>query len=79
MKRFLVSLAASIALLALPAPALADAGGPGTTFPEQPGANLANACAAVVAAPAVGGGTSNNATANAITQGLLADACFGGS
>jgi hypothetical protein len=57
-------------------PAWADAGSPGTTFPEQPGTHVQNACAAVTTNP----GTSPNGaarlspTAQAIVFGILADA-----
>jgi hypothetical protein len=60
-------------------PALADAGAPGTTFPEQP--PLAG-CDAVTTNPGTGtGGTSSLHVADIaanIQAGLIVDACFGG-
>ena len=52
MKRWLLTiLAGGILLVAAAGPALADAGTPGTTFPEQPGANVQTACSAVATNP----------------------------
>ncbi len=67
-----------IAVLALTTgPALADAGAPGTTFPEQPGSQPQAGCAALVSSP--GALTAPRAeTAFAINNGLFGDACFGG-
>jgi hypothetical protein len=80
MRRFLIALVAA-ALIGV-APTFADAGTPGTTFPEQPGSNVQNACAAVTSNPGTGfggsAGQNMSATAGAITGALLADACFGG-
>jgi len=63
-------------------PALADAGAPGTTFPEQPGTNVATACAAVTTNPGAGvGGQAAlhlSPTAGGIVAGVVEDACFGG-
>jgi hypothetical protein len=61
-------------------PALADAGAPGTTFPEQPGTHGQTACTAVTTNPGtgVGGAAMPSPTAAAIVTGLLQDACFGG-
>ena len=73
-KRILVVVATSLVMV-VPTVASADPDAPGTTFPEQPGANLTNACVAVMTAPASGGGVGNNATAFAIANGLLSDAC----
>jgi hypothetical protein len=77
MKR-IMTVGLSIAMLAVTAaPALADPGAPGTTFPEQPGSNPEAGCAALVSnrgalsAP-------RSPTAFAITNGLFGDACFGG-
>jgi hypothetical protein len=56
-------------------PALADAGAPGATFPEQPNGNMASACAALASNPSQGDHSSD--TANAIKLGLVHDACFG--
>jgi hypothetical protein len=58
-------------------PAFADAGAPGSTFPEQPGTNLAGGCTAVI--DHVGTGLAHqSSTAGAITLGLVLDACLGG-
>jgi hypothetical protein len=63
------------AMLVLSAgPALADAGAPGTTFPEQPGTNVATACAAVGAHTGTGV-ASMSGTATGITGGVFSDAC----
>jgi len=77
MKR-ITTVGLSIAMLAVTtAPALADPGAPGTTFPEQPGSQPQTGCAALslnsgaLSAPRAG-------MAFAITNGLLDDACFGG-
>jgi hypothetical protein len=74
MKRSLASLAGAAALV-FAAPAGADSGAPGTTFPEQPPAPVPG-CAAVLSTPEFGEHLS--ATAGAITTGLVVDACFGG-
>lgn len=80
MKRYLVALATAALLGA--APAFADAGAPGTTYPEQPGSHNAGGCAAVTSNPGSGpggaAGQHSSPTAAAITAGLLTDACFGG-
>ena len=79
MRRLLAVVSTAVVIWIGPATAaLADPGAPGHTFPEQPGGNLATACVAVDAAPATGGGTSNNVTAFTIISGLLVDACAGG-
>src|SRR5215216_2809734 len=61
-------------------PALADAGAPGTTFPEQPPA--VPGCEPVTTNPGTGPGgqavLNFSDTAAGITGGLLTDACFGG-
>jgi hypothetical protein len=79
MKRYVVSVA--IAALVGASPAAADRGAPGQTFPEQP-PSPAPGCAAVLSNPgtSLGGvaGTHFSDEADAITSGLLADACFGG-
>jgi hypothetical protein len=79
MKRFVVFLA--VAVLASAAPATADQGAPGTTFPEQPPQPIPG-CAAVLSNPGtqIGGvaGTHHSATADVITLSLVFDACFGG-
>ena len=76
MKRISAALAvAAIAVSA--APAAADRGAPGSTFPEQPGDNVQGGCAAILASPAQG--LANRApVANTITLALFNDACFGG-
>jgi hypothetical protein len=70
----------AVAALFLAAPAYADSGAPGSTFPEQPG--TVPGCGAVLSNPGtqLGGvaGTHHAAEADAITLGLLRDACFGG-
>lgn len=81
--RFALSVVATGALLAATAiTAFADAGAPGSTFPEQPGSHPQTACGAVTSNPGTGAGGSAGAhaspTAGAITMGLLVDACFGG-
>jgi hypothetical protein len=80
MTRYVLALA--IAALVGAAPAMADAGSPGSTFPEQPGTHVSSGCVAIISNPGtgVGGQTSESmsATANAITGGVLTDACFGG-
>jgi hypothetical protein len=84
LKRLIVGIFATAALMtATAAVAFADAGSPGTTFPEQPGTNPATACATVVSNPGTGvdGGASGahiSPTAQAITNGILQDGCFGG-
>jgi hypothetical protein len=77
MRRFVVVLGAALTFVAVPAVAGADPGTPGSTFPEQPGTNAAQACATILGLPDVGGGTTNNPIAAAIAGGLIADACFG--
>jgi hypothetical protein len=82
MQRLLVTAAAIMAVATAAAGgALADAGPPGTTFPEQP-SNVASGCNAVTTNPGSGfGGVSGqnaSPTAIAITTGLIVDACFGG-
>jgi hypothetical protein len=76
MKRLLTLFATAFVMAAAAAPALGDAGAPGATFPEQPGANVQNACAAVTSNP---GATTapRSATAAAITTGIFVDACQG--
>jgi hypothetical protein len=70
----LASVGASMAIAALTAgPALADRGAPGTTFPEQPGAHVQTACAAVMTSGAAGAPMSPRAFA--ITSALFGDAC----
>jgi hypothetical protein len=83
MKRFLCTLGVTgVLAVGLVGSAFADAGTPGTTYPEQPGSHNAGGCAAVTSNPGTGvGGTAGqhfSPEAMAITSGLLADACFGG-
>lgn len=77
MKRLITIVASAAVMGVAAAPALADRGAPGTTFPEQPGGNVQTGCAAVLSNP---GATTAPAspTATAITTGLLQDACSPG-
>ena len=75
-----VGTAVMAATLALGAgPALADAGAPGTTFPEQPG--TPPGCEAVTTNPGTGPGGQGvvhfSDTAGGILGPLITDACFG--
>jgi hypothetical protein len=58
-------------------PALADAGAPGTTFPEQPNGVVETGCTTLVSNP-MQGGVHDSATATGVKVGLITDACFGG-
>ena len=83
MRRLTVSVFAIAALMAATSSvAFADAGAPGSTFPEQPGTNPATACGKVTTNPGTGTGGAAAAhlppIAQAITSGILADGCFGG-
>jgi hypothetical protein len=69
-------LAVAVVFAAVPSAAWADAGSPGTTFPEQPGSNVQTACTAVTTGPSMA--ENQSPTASAITAGLVEDACFGG-
>ena len=75
MKRRLIAGVAAMALFAAAAaPASADRGSPGSTFPKQPGSHVANACVAIQAN--AGNGIANMSDAAfAITEGLFVDAC----
>jgi len=76
MRRSVVILAAVSVFAGLPAASAgADPGPPGTTFPEQPGGSVATGCEAVISNPGQGPGS---AVGQAITAGLIEDACFGG-
>jgi hypothetical protein len=82
-RRLVLVIVTALAFAAtLAASAFADAGPPGSTFPEQPGTHSQTACAAVLSNPGTGPGgpASQNMspTAGAITSGLFADACLGG-
>ena len=61
-------------------PALADAGAPGTTFPEQPNGNVGTGCTAVTTNPGTGPGGAAvlnfSDTAAGILGPLITDACF---
>jgi hypothetical protein len=81
MKRHVAAILVAAAFTAAGAtPALADAGAPGATFPEQPG--TPSGCAAVTTNPGTGPGgeavVNFSDTADGILGGLLVDACFGG-
>ena len=78
MRRRLIAGAAALMLFAAAAaPASADRGSPGSTFPEQPGTHVTNGCDSVLAN--AGTGMANmSATANGIATGLIIDACLGG-
>lgn len=82
MKRLLLITGLVLALATSTGVALADRGAPGTTFPEQPGGHPERACTAVTTNPGTGtGGQASQhgaPTAQAITAGLLTDACLGG-
>lgn len=74
MKRRLIAAVAALALCAASAaPAFADAGAPGSTFPEQPATPTA-ACTSVVGHPNM---AAESPTAAAIQMGLYMDACLG--
>lgn len=74
MKRLMMIVASAAVMGIAAAPALADRGTPGTTFPEQPGGNVQRGCAAVLSNPGVTTAPAST-TATAITTGLLQDAC----
>ena len=76
MKRRLIAAAAALGLFAAvaAAPASADPGPPGGTFPEQPGDHVITACTAVDTH--AGTGVMNMSDqAFGITSGLFSDAC----
>jgi len=78
MKRLTVSALAAFGLLLVSvAPAFADAGSPGNTFPDQPGTHTATGCISATTNPAVDL-LHDSSTANAIILGLIGAACFGG-
>lgn len=72
MKRRLIAAVAALALCAASA-VFADAGAPGSTFPEQPATPTA-ACTSVVGHPNM---AAESPTAAAIQMGLYMDACLG--
>jgi hypothetical protein len=61
------------------APALADQGAPGSTFPEQPNGHVATGCAAIATNPgtSLGGHARFSEISGPITFELLTDACGG--
>jgi hypothetical protein len=74
-RAFLAIVSTAALMVATAGSALAD--GPGTNFPEQPGGNVQNACAAVLGGP--GQGLANaSPTALVIVNAMIIDACFGG-
>ena len=80
MRRRLIAAAAALGLFAAvaAAPASADRGTPGSTFPEQPAAHLQTACAALATNPGTGGGRLLDIVpprAGAILFGNITDAC----
>lgn len=77
MKRVVSAAFAVAALAVTSAPAGADRGAPGTTFPEQPGTHPSTACFAVDSNP---GATTapRSARAAAISTGVFVDACVPG-
>ncbi len=78
MKRRILSVLVAAAFMAASAsPALADAGAPGETYPEQPGANVQTACVALQSNLETSA-LHKPSTAFAIGEGLVIDACFGG-
>jgi hypothetical protein len=74
MRRLLALAIVSAGLLASAPSALADAGAPGTTFPEQPGNHTATSCVTLVTNP-MQGITHASGTAVAITVPLYLDDC----
>jgi hypothetical protein len=73
-----IAICATVAVAAVAAgPAQADPGSPGTTFPEQPGTNNQQSCAAILSNP---GATTapRSLQASKITTNLFVDACLGG-
>ena len=77
-KRLILLVFVSAVLLATAASsALADAGPPGSTFPEQPGSNVATGCAAIEG-PLLGPSSGRATVAYDIVLGLAGDACLGG-
>ena len=81
MKRRISAFLCAAVLTAVSAtPALADAGSPGSTFPEQPGTHVGNACLTVSTNPGTsptGAATQHiSPTASAIVNGILVDACL---
>jgi hypothetical protein len=77
MRRLIAIVASALLLAAAAGPALADAGAPGSTYPEQPGSHVQNACAAILSSPSQAE-SHESPVAATILGGLLVDACFGG-
>jgi hypothetical protein len=81
-RRISAFLCAAVFMAVSATPALADAGSPGSTFPEQPGDAGQTACATVTTNPGTGAGGAAGAVispvAGAIVTGLITDACLGG-
>jgi hypothetical protein len=80
MKRRLIAAVAAAGLFAaVAAPAAsADQGAPGSTFPEQPGANVQTACGSITTNPGTGGDRLVDIIppeTNALLTGLFTDAC----
>jgi hypothetical protein len=81
MKRHLAAGAAALALFATPAStAFANAGSPGTTFPEQPGSHTQRGCNALGTNPGTGPGgpalpNALGTPAGRIVIGVYTDAC----
>ena len=83
MKRRILTVTVTASLIAAgTGVAWADAGPPGSTFPEQPGENPATACFAVGTNPGSGfGGTAQQniaPVAGATITGLYGDVCLDG-
>jgi hypothetical protein len=83
MRRRILAILAAASLMAVSvSPAWGDAGAPGTTFPEQPGGHVRNACVAITTNPgtSLGGVFDAHASdlANDLTSALLRDACLPG-
>ena len=78
-RRLIAAVAAAGMFAAVAAPAAsADRGAPGSTFPEQPGAQVQTACGAITTNPGTGGNRLDGiipANTNAILTGLLTDTC----
>jgi len=80
-RRILTGVAVLTLSLAAAGSARADAGAPGSTFPEQPGDHMQTACTALATNPATSPGgvveQHTSGTALAILNGLYLDACLG--
>lgn len=79
MRRLIAIVASALLLAAAAGPALADAGAPGSTYPEQPGGHVENACAVLTSPTSPSQAAWHRSlVADTIVYGLLGDACFGG-